>query len=1064
MVQGRLLAACEAEPEKLPGLLPLLADAPRVAERVKKLYDAAQGDERLDEGWRKSVREWLLFNSTYFQSELLSNAGKAKDKEGYVENEEALKALAKVDWSSAEPLLRSLSGGEQPRTAAFALALLHRHALENKDTGGEERFRTIMQAVASDRSAPARARDTAVEELSQTEWPGRDEWYLSLFADETLLSPSDGHYGFSPLTTLFDRDPDRWIPVMTKLVESKDAAVRQNAANCLVQFVNDGGPRSKRRDAALPVLRWLSDPDWLPINSTYRAWFMQHIDELDMREAVPGLIWIVEHEEWNRHWAARTLAHYKDPRAVPALRKALAEEKGEDYRRYILRGLIASGGLTEAEQLGALEAYAAKLMTTGGREEVERYRARGDEPLPQPVSIGNYLSKQKDIPEALAQAVIARAELLGKKNPAQARALLGVAEGWQARRVELDIVRRIGSGTADAATVSNALERRVRLRESVGPELQLLVAAGGSAQGMAAVTLENEPLAQSILASGDEAAQIALLACARLVQMPLPVARVGSLLLNKNADLALAAERYLSAEDSRESRELLWARHPGEAFITGWRENIPLIGGSDFSGMDRAEEKLHAELFRKDDAPLEIFALLGNHERPLHVLRVYAGKSVYTHYEDDSRYRERVVTGEELERFKQFVTSNNLPDFGPQFGPCHHDCRVSEFLLLKREGGRRVFSHQGMGGWLTVLDNFDLLGSGDAKVHYRLAEQIRGLEVLIADEGLAVKDIWRRDADLRVLVERAETEEEVERQEVVANDSGGEEEDDAAARANRHREETERARAQVSWRDFSGSKLGEAAARPEVYQTFDEDTLGVDAEKFPSHLNSRLAQAAAGKYYVLAGDLDRGGLWKKAAGQNAFRISSGEGVYANPLVTPDGLWAVSAKAESDWGRPNYVVRFNLATGREYRVNLPPAEQFEPVAYVAAHGKVLLRRACDEGSAGESRGRASPEYYLLDAQTGRTELVPGVFAPLLQEGNRPLQPTGRTDEFWVAVPDREKNETRVGRYSTKDFSLRTLVVVPHITFDSFGMLVDEEGAKLYLVYEGELLRLPMPRTL
>jgi hypothetical protein len=654
---------------------------------------------------------------------------------------------------------------------------------------------------------------------------------------------------------------------------------------------------------------------------------------------------------------------------------------------------------------------------------------------------------------------------LRKKNPALARALLGVAEGWQARRVDLDILRRIGSGVADAATVSNALERRVRLRESVGHELQLLVAAGGSAQGMAAVALENEPLAQSILVSGDEAAQFALLACARMVQMPLPVAHVAPLLLNKNVDLALAAERYLSAEDSREARELLWARRPGEAFITGWRENIPLIGRGDFSAMNRAEEKLRAELFRKDDAPLEVFALLGNHERPLHVLRVYAGRAIYTHYEDDSRYRERAVTGEELARFRQLVTSNNLPDSGPQFAPCHHDCWVSEFLLLKREGGRRVFSHQGMGGWSDLLASFDLLGRGDAKVHYRLAEEIKGLEVLIADEGLVVKDVWQRDADLRVLVERAETAQEVGRQEVAANDGGGEEEDDAAARAKRRRAEVERAGARVSWRYFSGGKLGEASARPEVYQSFEEDTLGIDDEKFPSHLNSRLAQASAGKYYVLAGDLDAGGLWKKAAGRNAVRISGGEGVYANPLVTPDGLWAIAPKAETNWGRPNDVVRFNLKTGREYRVNLPPAEQFEAVAYVAAHGKVLLRRARDEGSDPRESGEpASPEYYLLDAPTGRTELVTGVFAPLLQEGNRPLQTTGKADEFWVAVPDREKKETRVGRYNTKDFSLRTLLIVPHITFDSFTMLVDAEGAKLYVVYEGQLLRLPIPKTL
>src|SRR3712207_9351307 len=45
---------------------------------------------------------------------------------------------------------------------------------------------------------------------------------------------------------------------------------------------------------------------------------------------------------------------------------------------------------------------------------------------------------------------------------------------------------------------------------------------------------------------------------------------------------------------------------------------------------------------------------------------------------------------------------SDLTDAGPRFGPCHHDCTVSEFLLLRREGGRRVFHHGGFGGAFAV--------------------------------------------------------------------------------------------------------------------------------------------------------------------------------------------------------------------------------------------------------------------------------------------------------------------------------------------------------------------------
>lgn len=119
-VRRRLLASCEAEPKLLAGLLPVLPDDEAGAERVKKLYDAAQGSESFDDGWRMPVREWLRFNSTYFLDDLVALARKAKDKEGYVDNEEALRAYAKVAREGAQVLLQTLASEGQPRTATLA--------------------------------------------------------------------------------------------------------------------------------------------------------------------------------------------------------------------------------------------------------------------------------------------------------------------------------------------------------------------------------------------------------------------------------------------------------------------------------------------------------------------------------------------------------------------------------------------------------------------------------------------------------------------------------------------------------------------------------------------------------------------------------------------------------------------------------------------------------------------------------------------------------------------------------------------------------------------------------
>ncbi len=55
------------------------------------------------------------------------------------------------------------------------------------------------------------------------------------------------------------------------------------------------------------------------------------------------------------------------------------------------------------------------------------------------------------------------------------------------------------------------------------------------------------------------------------------------------------------------------------------------------------------------------------------------------------------------------------------------------------------------------------------------------------------------------------------------------------------------------------------------------------------------------------------------------------------------------------------------------------------------------------------------------------------------------------------------EIQVGRYNLKDFSFQTILVLPHISFESMSMWVDEAGSKLYVVYESQLLRIPISKN-
>ena len=226
-MKQRLLEAGLEEPEILPEVLPFLSTAAGAEARIKELYDKEQNNPESQGYWREKVQKWLFYNSKYFLGDLLAQANKITDTEktGGVEHEEALIGLARVDWQTAEPLLNKLAAGVQIRSGALALTLLYRHAIAERDASAEDRYRDLLKTIAANRAAPGCARDTAIEALSLSEWSGRDQWYLSLFHDDTLVDMTDGHHAYSPLTTLFAEDPDKWIPVMARLVESKEFAV-----------------------------------------------------------------------------------------------------------------------------------------------------------------------------------------------------------------------------------------------------------------------------------------------------------------------------------------------------------------------------------------------------------------------------------------------------------------------------------------------------------------------------------------------------------------------------------------------------------------------------------------------------------------------------------------------------------------------------------------------------------------------------------------------------------------------------------------------------------------------
>ncbi|HKQ77803.1 MAG TPA: HEAT repeat domain-containing protein [Blastocatellia bacterium] len=1022
-VSKRLLEGAEKNPATLISLLDLLPAGADTHDRVKKLLDQEELSPQLGADWNKRAREWLMTHSAYFRDELERAAKEAKDEDGWVRGKEIIEALVKLDWPRAEPLLKKLASGAQPRTAALALSLLYKYAVKSNDAQQEEALRTRLKSIVADKQAKGYARDTAGEALLTSEWNGRDEWYLSLFSDETLRNLFDGNTLFSPLTTPVAISPDKWIPVITKLVGDKNRAIHDAAVSCLIIFQL----KAARSDALRPLLPWLFDPKWSSARDRLRL--IQSLEDLNMPESVPGLIQVVERDddEYDRSYAAESLAAYRDPRAIPALKKALAKEKVEHHRRRIITAIIVCGGLTDAEAISALETYAAQVATSQGRRQFENYLYDlGGASIPAEISIGYFLSRSVPPSEELAAKALAHARNLEVSRPTVAGALLDITHSWSGKTADLDIIKRIAESRADAKSILSALQRRETMRQTAGQELRDLVKISGAPRGVALALLGDQEGERETLEGSDKEAQRALLACARLAREPLPVAIVGKLLKDDDRKLAMAAESYLESEDGAEARKLVLAQHPAEALILGARQEFD-PGHHSFAQFDHLENQLRDEL-RKPDGDDEIFALLSAGywgDAGQIVIRIRQGKAELIIYKERSRFQRRALGADELQALKAFIAENRVDDLAP-LNTMVHDGIQYEYAHLTRDGGRRVFMNNpgsadtGGSVYELLVQRFhEIVKREKLEVRYRIGERVRELEILLADDNKRIKAVWKSGDDLRALVE-------------------DEREGDFA------------------WQSFNNGKLGAGAPQPEGFFILGSRDDMPERMEADEHHNRAPWQVRSGKDIIRAGIWqDQQGLWRCRKGKDPIKIVSG--YYGAPVVTPDGRWAVVAKTDTDWSKPNFVYRVDLTSGKEFKVGVPAADVFNPVAFIASHSRVLLLRTKDDNV-----GPDRPEYRLLDPATGASQVVSGRFEPVEQQTYRPLQPSGARDEVWAAIYNEQKEVTEVGRYNRKSFTFTPRVSFPEINFNSMEMWIDESEGRIYVAYNNHLLRLPLQR--
>ena len=720
----RILEECEDNPELLNQYLSILPTDPKIAERVKRIYDHLKKDPQ-EIYQRSGVREWLKYNSNYYVDELIRAAQQIKDNNEYVQNEDqaVLRALAKVDWEAARPIIDRLENdSSQPYSAILAKWVIYRHAVENGDTSMADSYRRQLQDIVENKTAAWAMRDLAMDALVMVgDFEGRDQWYLSLLEDETLLTIQENNY--TGLTTIISMSPkNSWTEKMIELTRSANPAVRSAAVRNLIE-----GFDGKRKDVLQALLPWLNDPAWAKESSKEeRMNLIAALGKIEVPEAVPGLIALVMNDEESRSAAANALTLYKDSRAIPALKFALAKETDVSERETYIKALLASGGFSDDEQMAALEAFVTLTSTPEGLEKFQEqsrdYYEEYDEEeedeneqekkplLPVEISIGNVISEQTEPTEGLVMRAIARHKVLQKTNPVVAAALSLIMQKWKSRAFLVENVNQIKTGAADLETILSFLAKRAEVREKIPNELYVLRGASGLPRAIGACVLENKNENLSVLGQPDAETKIAFLGCARLLRAALPVREVGAYLNSENQTLALAARRYLEAEDSVEARTILLGKYPSETLILGARNafipneknvyDTPALDALFESVTGRVfvnpnakqianfEESLRAEMRGNPDL-IAVYSLMQQSDSGQKVVRVYQDKIHFTDYEDPARYRERFLTSKEYEDFYRFLTTSGIDSMLTPYGASGEG--NFEFVMFGRSGGRRVF-------------------------------------------------------------------------------------------------------------------------------------------------------------------------------------------------------------------------------------------------------------------------------------------------------------------------------------------------------------------------------------
>lgn len=830
--------------------------------------------------------------------------------------------------------------------------------------------------------------------------------------------------------------------------------------------------------------------------------------------------------------AIMALATQADRQAAPALRRILGEV--EEYQTpAVIRAMIKCHAFELHEQIEAIEfvltergqnvarmtgrgaanvanqaanaANTAAVSTRRGQISVTRELVTGRlstsgsriSPAEVQAVLGLHLIEDTAPNDELSRAMVDHIISIDDTDKPRAASLRKAVFSWSNPIFSALHLHDIRRDRGDARDMLKVIADRKSILEKIPSDLFAMTTGTETSAGIAACMLGNWPDQKLILESDSVRTQAAMLACARLVRTPLPITMIEPLMFSNDRVLARAAESYLVSVDTVAARDMVLKKYPGRAMIFGamsafWPDDA--IDGDDeilsrlFSsigedltfrlGPEAPPEKLVADekRFQKevltDDAVLAVYAYDSN------VIRIYEDRVSYTWEEDEARYQTRDLSEFEFNSLRNHLAANNVDEMPPAISCNGIYCVRSELLMIGRNGGRRVFRSGASTSFFAWLDDF----FENAKKHpmttkYALSSEIRGLEIVYADNRFEALTVWNSGNDIRALIsdkdartaiiesavdpydllyETSDDDDEEETETVIKNRIANYE----AGVLKAIRERQTKLFATIEWRSVENGKAESAAAQPP------------EIPFIPALPGSMLDpvfdtwKARAGNVEYRTGDE---GLYKVTGGNPTLYK---KGKYSSPLVTANGRWLVVTKEDHGEEEENILVRINLANAREYPVT-GLGESYSPLARseIGTTGRVLILEGMYEmspfGSDPDDEDNpmsgSTRSLGILDTQTGAITPARGEIRPMIHQTFRPLQRTADGATYWAAIPNTDKKTTDIGVYDMRTAAFKRVLHIPKITFDSLAMWVDEAAGTVYFVYRGHIVKLPLDQS-